>query len=122
VIVITLWLKRGPDFSGRSCIFGWQSRKTDPHKSPLGSPPTLGDLQRSTPWVWMHCEKCQHKAPLACAVAVIRWGAEQSSDKLRQSARCTECGSKGATVQHPGWGGNSVGFLPFPSVQGPLPG
>jgi hypothetical protein len=38
------------------------------------------------------CEKCQHSAPLACAVAVIR----------------------GATIQHPGWGGNDVGFLPFP--------
>jgi hypothetical protein len=39
----------------------------------------------------------------------------QSSDKLRQCARCTGCGSKGATIQHPGWGGNSVGFLPFPT-------
>jgi thiol-disulfide isomerase/thioredoxin len=26
-----------------------------------------------------------------------------SSDKLRAAARCTSCGSKGATVQHPGW-------------------
>jgi hypothetical protein len=39
----------------------WQSRKT--HKSPPGPRPTLGDLQRSTPWVWMHCERCQHSAP-----------------------------------------------------------
>jgi len=22
--------------------------------------------------------------------------------------------TKGATIQHPGWGGNDVGFLPFP--------
>jgi hypothetical protein len=21
---------------------------------------TLGDLQRATPWLWLHCEKCQH--------------------------------------------------------------
>jgi hypothetical protein len=90
----------------------WQSRRT--HKSAPGRRPTLGDLQRSTPWVWMHCERCQHSAPFACAVAVIRWGAERSSDKLRQCARCTGCGSKGATIQHPGWGGNSIGFLPFP--------
>ena len=46
--------------------------------------PTLGDLQRATPWVWLHCEACQHYAPLACAVPVIRWGANTSSDKLRQ--------------------------------------
>ena len=38
--------------------------------------PTLGDLQRATPWVWVWCENCQHSAPLACAVAVIRWGTE----------------------------------------------
>src|SRR5689334_4986077 len=44
---------------------------------------TLGELQRSTPWVWLWCERCQHHAPLACAVPVIRWGPNASSDKLR---------------------------------------
>jgi hypothetical protein len=24
------------------------------------------------------------------------------------------CGSKGATIQRPGWAGNHVGFYPFP--------
>jgi hypothetical protein len=42
--------------------------------------------------------------PLACAVPVIRWGAEISSDKLRQCARCTVYGYKGAMIQNPGWG------------------
>jgi len=55
-----------------------------------GPRPTLGDLQRTTPWVWVYCEKCPHHSPMACAVAVIRWGADMSSDKLRRSARCTE--------------------------------
>lgn len=41
-------------------------------------------------------------------------GPNTSSDKLRRCARCTACGRKGATIQHPGWGGNDVGFLPFP--------
>jgi hypothetical protein len=53
---------------------------------------TLGDLQRSLPWVWLNCEKCQHYAPLPCAVPVIRWGAGTSSDVLRERARCTACG------------------------------
>ena len=48
------------------------------------------------------------------AVAVIRWGPNTSSAKLRRCARCSACGNKGATIQHPGWGGNDVGFLPFP--------
>jgi hypothetical protein len=75
---------------------------------------TLGDLQRSSPWLWLHCEKCQHYAPLACAVPVIRWGPNVSSDKLRECARCTACGHKGATIQHPGWAGEHIGFMPFP--------
>jgi hypothetical protein len=82
---------------------------------PAGPIPTLGDLQRTTPWVGLWCERCQHHAPLACAAAVIRWGADTSSNRLRQRARCTSCGNKGATIQHPGWGGNDVGFLPFPT-------
>ena len=43
-----------------------------------------------------------------------RKGADASSDVLRQRASCTACGHKGATLQHPGWGGADVGFLPFP--------
>ena len=31
-------------------------------------------------------------------------------------ARCTACAKKGATIQHPGWGGADVGFLPFPGA------
>jgi hypothetical protein len=80
-----------------------------------GARTTLGDLQRATPWVWVYCNGCPHYSPLACAVPVIRWGADTSSDKLRRCARCTACGHKGATIQHPGWGGSDVGFLPFPA-------
>ena len=75
---------------------------------------TLGDLHRATPWLWLYCEKCRHPAPIACAVPVIRWGPNTSTDKLRRCARCTACGHKGATLQHPGWGGADIGFLPFP--------
>jgi hypothetical protein len=73
------------------------------------------ELHRMTPWVWLWCERCQHHAPLACAIAVILWGPDASSDKLRASARCTRCGGKGATLQHPGWAGNHIGFYPFPT-------
>jgi hypothetical protein len=64
---------------------------------------TLGALHRYTV-AMADCERCQHHAPLACAVAVIRWGAGASSDVLRKRARCTACGNKGATIQHPGMG------------------
>ena len=29
--------------------------------------------------------------------------------------RCTKCRRKGATLQHPSWGGGGVGWLPFPT-------
>jgi len=55
-----------------------------------GPPPTLGELQRTTPWVWLWCERCQHHAPLACAVAVIRWGPEPASRINRQTKELLE--------------------------------
>jgi hypothetical protein len=81
----------------------------------LGPRPTLGELHRTTPWVWLWCERCQHHAPLACAVAVIRWGPNASSDKLRAAARCTDCGGNGATIQRPGWAGTSASIRIRPS-------
>jgi hypothetical protein len=90
----------------------WQSRPT--HKSKPGPRPTLGQMLRRSTWWWLHCERCQHRAPMALVAPVILWGAEASSDTLRDRARCTGCGGRGATLQHPGWGGNNVGFLPFP--------
>jgi hypothetical protein len=34
-------------------------------------------------------------------------------------ARCTVCGHKDATIQHPGWGVPDIGFLPFPQLVPP---
>jgi hypothetical protein len=52
---------------------------------------------------------------MAFAAPVILWGPQTTSDKLRQCARCTGCSNKGATLKHPSWGGNTVGFMPFPT-------
>ena len=45
--------------------------------------------------------------------------ASDVSDKLRQCPRCTSCGNKGATIQHPGWAGSQIGFQPFPAERTP---
>jgi hypothetical protein len=37
--------------------------------------------------------------------------------RVSAGARCTSCGGKGATLQHPGWAGNNVGFYPFPTEE-----
>jgi len=76
--------------------------------------PTLGQIHRGTPWLWLNCPACRHHRPVAIAPFVIRWGSEVSSDVLRRSARCSLCGHKGATLTHPSWAGLQVGFAPFP--------
>jgi len=53
------------------------------------------------------------RAPLACAIPAIRWGAQVSSDTLRRCVRCTVCGHKGATIQRPSWAGEHIGSTPF---------
>jgi hypothetical protein len=77
--------------------------------------PTLAELRKTTSWVWVYCERCLHRAPVAFVPLMIRWGGDASSYKLRRCARCTACGHKGATLQHPGWAGAHIGFQPFPA-------
>jgi hypothetical protein len=87
--------------------------------------PTLGQLHRPPGWVWFYCTRyhplCQHRAPMALAPLIIRWGPDASSDMLRRCARCTVCGHKGATLQGPGWKNGHVEWEPFP-VEGTCAG
>jgi hypothetical protein len=52
--------------------------------------PTLGQIHRPPGWLWLHCTRyvplCQHRAPMAIAPFVIRWGPDASSDMLRRYA------------------------------------
>jgi hypothetical protein len=84
----------------------------------LPTPPTLEQMRQSAPWLWVHCAnaECRHRARMALTPLVIRWGRDASSDRLRASARCTRCGGRGATLQHPSWGGREFGWMPFPSA------
>ena len=81
-----------------------------------GPIPTLGSYR--IPRIGFGSGVANTTPPLACAVAVIRWGADASSGVLRERARCTHRGHKGATVHHPGCGGADVGCLPFPKGDG----
>src|SRR5437588_2533259 len=60
-------------------------------------------------------ERCGHRAAMALAPLIIRWGPETSPDLLRRSARCTQCGRKRATLRHPSWASTIVGFEEFPA-------
>jgi hypothetical protein len=67
--------------------------------------PTLGDLHQAPGWATLHCNAagCHHSARFAFAPYVIRWGKDASSDMLRQSARCSRCGGKGARITMASW-------------------
>jgi hypothetical protein len=42
-------------------------------------------------------------------------GQTKSARQRFNVGRCTACGHKGATLQHPGWAGEHIGFMPFPN-------
>jgi hypothetical protein len=85
------------NFTRRDMAY-WEARRKPIRERP-GPRATLGQLQRgSSPWCWLRCEKCLHKAPVAIAPFVIRWGPDASSDKLRNAIRCTVCGTKGGSL------------------------
>src|SRR5215831_17335546 len=87
-------------------------------EAPMVRIATLGELHRPPGWLWVICDRyppCQHRAPMALAPLVIRWGPDTSSDVLRRCARCQKCGHRSATLQHPGWVANGVAeWAPFP--------
>lgn len=93
------------------------SASSNPSAGGLQDPqavPTLLELQRRTPWVWVYCEKqdCSHRAPMAIVPFIIRWGPDASSDKLRRFAICSKCGAQRATLRHPSWAGEHIGWQP----------
>jgi len=85
-------------------------------RAPAGPRPTLRQLRKDEPWVWVHCTNtlCLHYAPMAYVPLMIRWGLDASSDKLRACARCSKCGRKGATLTTPSWINSDTRTAPFP--------
>jgi hypothetical protein len=71
--------------------------------------PTLGRLLHQPYWLWLCCS-CGHRVAVALVPFVIRWGADASSDMLRQRVRCVVCGRRGASLQHPSWGDAVMGL------------
>jgi hypothetical protein len=92
-------------------------RRIDGIACPAPEPISFFDLPEGLTTI--ACTKCgrmgRYKAGgVALAPFVNRFGPDASSDVLRRSARCSRCGSKGATLQHPSWAGSQIGFQPFP--------
>lgn len=79
-----------------------------------GPVPTLGELRRSTCWVWLDCNSCHHRKPVALVPIMIRLGADVSSEVLRRSAKCSRCGHVGASTYLPSYVSTVTGFEPFP--------
>ena len=45
----------------------------------------------------------------------LRWIVEAQNEEVKASARCSRCGRKGATLQHPSWAGRETGNAAFPN-------
>ena len=102
------------------------------HGRPAGPIITLGisarDWRRKPPlrltisekpdvcWWWVNCGnfKCAHRAAIAIAPYIIRWGPDAWPHMLRRYGRCSKCGRVGLSFTHPSWGGTDVGWAPFP--------
>jgi hypothetical protein len=97
-----------PEWSAPGQI-SWLPEPTEAHQTgamPRNSkipPPTLEEMRQAAPWQWVNCRNpnCLHRAPFALTPLIIRWGADASSDQLRQNARCNKCGKRGADLRHP---------------------
>jgi hypothetical protein len=58
------------------------------------------------------------RTPTALTPLIIRWGGDASSEVLRQCARCSKCGRKGASLTAPSWDNLDTEFAAF-SVERP---
>lgn len=77
--------------------------------------PTLGALHRPAPhWLWLVCHSCLKFTAVPLAPFVIRWGVDCPAERLKQAARCTRCGAKGAGLQVPSWRDRQRGWQAFP--------
>jgi hypothetical protein len=74
--------RRMPETLSASRRFG-DITGLNPHETNTGANHTRRPPQSATPWVWLYSEKCAHSSPLACAVPVIRWGADTSVSDFR---------------------------------------
>src|SRR5258708_21471744 len=94
---------------------GEEAKPKRPNRLP-GPVPTLGDLAGQTSWLWIHCEArdCHHRAPMELAGVVARFGDSTTSNVLRERARCSLCGARGASLRLPSWVNSVTGAAPFP--------
>jgi hypothetical protein len=82
--------------------------------------PTLGELLAENEWMWIACinPKCLYSQPTMLAPLVEKYGADRSSDFLRQTAICPRCGHKGASLTARSWSvkrGKTPDWQDFPT-------
>jgi len=79
--------------------------------------PTIGALAKSEPrWIWANCNtvNCGHARAVPLIPFLIRWGADASSNLLRQNLSCSKCGARGVYITLPSRIG-SHGAQEFPT-------
>src|SRR5262245_14674453 len=109
-------LDRGPKSGGIHLDAQAHHAGAMPRQTYTGPRPTLRQMRQGACWVRVNCQntKCRYRDPVAVATLIIRWGGDASSDMLRRSAKCSQCGRKGASLTAPSWAGADMASTPFP--------
>lgn len=82
-------------------------------------------LRRAVPWVKIICEgtdanglPCTNMGAAAVVPHMIRHGPAAPISRMLAAFRCTKCGHRRASMQHPSWGlDRDNGFPPFPVMR-----
>lgn len=77
---------------------------------------TIGDLLAEAGWVILNCENpaCGRRVATQLPAFIEKFGPDASSDLVRDTARCAECGHKGVTTTTPSWAGADKRWSVFP--------
>jgi hypothetical protein len=91
-------------------------RRRDRNREPPQPPTTLGNLAKSTPWMWVSCgnSDCHRSVPLSLTPYVIRVGPDITFEEFKRRLTCTRCGHRGAILTQRSWKGSVIEWSPWP--------
>lgn len=78
---------------------------------------TIADLMADPAGWWQLCctrSHCRRVVASDLKVFAAKWGADASSDMIREKARCSVCGQRGVELTHPSYMGRDQGWAKFP--------
>lgn len=116
---IEVWHRRSVHFMDGKAVSVGRAKGADIRRGAEALPPdnkvpTVGQLFEEPGWLWIVCEKCNHRKPVRTQSLIQQWGRDTSSNAILRSLRCKRCEWKRAKFQSPSWGGSQNQWASFP--------